>query len=345
MTVSPTALGWALDFEPLLDAAVGRRPYYSNETEAELLVQLGPHVTVTMGVKVCAHVAGKVVVPCTPVSPTVDGRATVLIFSIASLPAKVNSTIVISFTAADRLGRGGGGPLSGTIVRRFARVPPPKDDGSDGVSVVVDHRHRALRVNGELFLGRGFYWPSTQRMSLDQERQWMFYLSQQGVNQLELGLDQRSPANATAVLAMADSFGIKVMFSAVKTVDDAMNCTATGCDSEQTIKQRVESGKLFELVDAHKSSPALLSWYICDDCPCGGDAASDSKRHALSYVYSLLKQRDPYHITSGAGGCGNMYSLGEPYALSLDQIMYENYTPTPSSHFGGGTWPTGKGSR
>jgi hypothetical protein len=24
-----------------------------------------------------------------------------------------------------------------------------------------------------------------------------------------------------------------------------------------------------------------------------------------------------------------MYSLGEPYALSLDQIMYENYDPEP----------------
>ena len=44
-------------------------------------------------------------------------------------------------------------------------------------------------------------------------------------------------------------------------------------------------------------------------------------------MYSLIKQRDPYHITTGAGGCGNMYSLGEPYALSLDMIMYENYDP------------------
>ena len=44
-------------------------------------------------------------------------------------------------------------------------------------------------------------------------------------------------------------------------------------------------------------------------------------------MYSLIKERDPYHITTGAGGCGNMYSLGEPYALSLDMIMYENYDP------------------
>lgn len=39
-----------------------------------------------------------------------------------------------------------------------------------------------------------------------------------------------------------------------------------------------------------------------------------------------------------------MYSLGEPYALSLDQIMFENYNPAPADHFGGGTWPTGKGT-
>jgi len=92
----------------------------------------------------------------------------------------------------------------------------------------------------------------------------MFYLAQQGVNQLKLGLDQRSPTNTSAVLAMAHSFGIKVMFSAVKTVDDAMNCTKT-CDSEEMIKERVTSGKLFEMVDAHKSSPAMLSWYICGE--------------------------------------------------------------------------------
>lgn len=119
-----------------------------------------------------------------------------------------------------------------------------------------------------------------------------------------------------------------------------MNCTQA-CDSVDQITARMS--KLYQFVDAHRNSTALLSWYICDDCPCGGDAASDAKRHALSLVYSLLKEYDPYHITSGAGGCGNMYSLGEPYALSLDQIMYENYDPEPRDHFGDGSWPGGKG--
>ena len=111
----------------------------------------------------------------------------------------------------------------------------------------------------------------------------------------------RSRSNATAVLAMANLHGIKVMFSVVGDVDHIMNCTSVGCDSEAVIKSRMP--RLFQIVDAHRSSPALLSWYICDDCPCGGDAPSDAKRHALSLVYSLLKERDPYHITSGAGGC------------------------------------------
>ena len=224
------------------------------------------------------------------------------------------------------------------------RVPHPASmTGSlAGTSVVVDHRHRALRVNGELWVGRGFYWPNTKALSLEDERAWMFYLAEQGINQLELGLNERTTENTTRILSMAESFGIKVLFSVVSTVDHIMNCTGRSvCNSEAEITSAMD--KLWTFVDAHKTSPALLSWYICDDCPCGGDAASDAKRHALSFVYSLLKQRDPYHITTGAGGCGNMYSLGEPYALSLDMIMYENYDPEPRDHFGGGSWPTGKG--
>ena len=64
----------------------------------------------------------------------------------------------------------------------------------------------------------------------------MFYLKEQGVNQLELGLNERSLANATRVLAMAEQFGIKVMFSVVGTVDHIMNCTGRQvCDSVEQI--------------------------------------------------------------------------------------------------------------
>ena len=42
------------------------------------------------------------------------------------------------------------------------------------------------------------------------------------MNQLELGLNMRSLENTTRILKMAYSYGIKVMFSVVRTVDRIM---------------------------------------------------------------------------------------------------------------------------
>ena len=164
--------GWSLDFEPLADAAIGRRPYFSNDSTAELIVTLGAALPPTTAVSICASSLGKPLFPCAEVSPLPDHRGHVLNFSLASLNATFNTTITVDFSAKS-LG------LSGSLTRRFVRVPPP---GAEvGSVVVVDHRHRALRVNGELWVGRGFYWPATQTLSLEQEQAWMFYLAQQGV--------------------------------------------------------------------------------------------------------------------------------------------------------------------
>ena len=51
--------------------------------------------------------------------------------------------------------------------------------------------------------------------------------------------------NATRVLAMAHSFGIKVMFSVVGDDDHIMNCTSTGCDSEELIRAKMP--RLFQM--------------------------------------------------------------------------------------------------
>lgn len=318
--------GWGMDFVPLLDVAVGKRPYYSSETMAELIILLAAGLEES--VQVCVSSPEEQMIPkfCTEVSPTEDGRGTALPFSLDKMPANVNTTVDVSFSYKG---------FHGKTTRLFVRAEAP----ATGNAVVVDHRHRGLRLNGDLWLGVGYYWPAMETFSHEYQRNWMFYLSQQGVTQVELGLDSTSQENATTILGIADEFGIKVQFSVVRTVDRAMNCSSTSCDSEAVIKSRLEAG-LWKIVDAHRNSTALLSWYICDDCPCGGGKAEEAKRRGLAYVYSLLKAKDPWHVTSGAGGCGNMYSLGEPYALSLDQIMYENYNPDPISHFGGGTYPT-----
>ena len=239
--------GWPLDFVPLADAAIGRRPYLSNETDGELIVTLGAGLP---AVSICARTAlgsssssSSALFPCTNVVPTTDGRAVVLPFSLAKLPTTFNTTVLVNFSCPS-LG------LSGSLERRFVRVAPA-DASTSGSVVVIDHRHRSLRIDGELWIGRGFYWPNTQALTLEDERAWMFYLAQQGVNQLELGLNERSVENTTRILEMADSFGIKVMFSVVGTVDHIMNCTGRSvCNSEAEIAQAME--KLWVFVDAHR---------------------------------------------------------------------------------------------
>jgi hypothetical protein len=44
---------------------------------------------------------------------------------------------------------------------------------------------------------------------------------------------------------MAHSFGIKVMFSVVGDDDYIMNCTSTGCDSEELIRAKMP--RLFQM--------------------------------------------------------------------------------------------------
>ena len=201
-------------------------------------------------VSICARTAlgsssssSSALFPCTNVVPTTDGRAVVLPFSLAKLPTTFNTTVLVNFSCPS-LG------LSGSLERRFVRVAPA-DASTSGSVVVIDHRHRSLRIDGELWIGRGFYWPNTQALTLEDERAWMFYLAQQGVNQLELGLNERSVENTTRILEMADSFGIKVMFSVVGTVDHIMNCTGRSvCNSEAEIAQAME--KLWVFVDAHR---------------------------------------------------------------------------------------------
>lgn len=166
---------WPLDFQPLADIAVGRRPYFSNETEAELIVLLG--AAVDQPVHICATIqrspAAPLALPCATVRPTRDGRGTAVPFSLRELPSTINTTVAVNFSTLD--GQWSGGP----IVRRLVRVASPSLSGSDGAAVVVDPCHRALRIDGEIFIGKGFYWPNTKTLSLAQQEQWMFYLSQQ----------------------------------------------------------------------------------------------------------------------------------------------------------------------
>lgn len=164
--------GWNLDFQPLVDAAIGRRPYFSNDSTAELIVRLGLAVPHKTAVSVSASALGKTVCKCSDVFPTADGRGTAIQFDLDQLPLSkhtingapttrsgfskrllvstaFNTTLAVSFSA-DSLG------YSGSLVRRFVRVAPPPADVS---AVVVDHRHRV----------------STQPLRISQQIKWPFF--------------------------------------------------------------------------------------------------------------------------------------------------------------------------
>jgi hypothetical protein len=102
--------GWPLDFVPLCDSAIGRRPYFSNETEAELIVSLGAPLSPGTAVSICASALGRDLFACTNIYPTADGRSTVIPFNLSTLPPAFNATISVNFSC-DALG------LSGSLER------------------------------------------------------------------------------------------------------------------------------------------------------------------------------------------------------------------------------------
>merc|ERR1719272_1058277 len=51
-----------------------------------------------------------------------------------------------------------------------------------------------------------------------------------------------------------------------------------------------------------QNHPALLGYYICDDC-----CSNNANVSLQSQVYQLLKTLDPYHVTIGAVNCGNSW--------------------------------------
>ena len=92
--------GWPLDFVPLIDAAIGRRPYFTNETQAELIVSIGTPLATNIAIKICASALGRAVFPCTTVYSAVDGRSVAMPFNLTALPPTFNTTISVDFSCA-----------------------------------------------------------------------------------------------------------------------------------------------------------------------------------------------------------------------------------------------------
>jgi len=236
--------------------------------------------------------------------------------------------------------------------RRFHRVPPPPAT-STVVPVQVDHATQGLQVDGQIWQGQGWYmsakngWPALIEQIKEQ-------LIPMGVNVgMPYGLSSQPLAQQTEFLDACANVGFKVMYP--------LGTGAVKINHGGPFDQPAMLKELISNVTFVRHHPAILGYYICDDC-----CSNRANISLQSQVYQLLKNLDPYHVTIGAVNCGNSWMFTDetpsflapasqdnvrtlPEAvqpklqLSLDVIMQENYDYTLLQHAGFGDWKTGTG--
>ena len=250
--------------------------------------------------------------------------------------------------------------------RRFLRVPnPPANSSVEPVQ--IDHSVAGLRVAGEAWVGQGWYVAAaknatSQRPGAVWNGDWKvladiitYDLVPRGINQgMIYGIQNAHPADQIALLDACASAGFKVMYD--------IGSGNVSINHGGPFNQPALLADLKNNVSLVKDHPAILGYYICDDC-CSNNADVSLQ----AQVYQLLKNIDPYHVTIGAVNCGNSFMFTDqtpswlvseqndhvrilPEAkqpalqLSLDVVMQENYGGSLASHSSSGTWASGVGS-
>jgi hypothetical protein len=289
---------------------IGRRPYI-NEAEGALYLH-APSASIGQQIHVSAAL------PCanrtwswnfTNQGTAAKPEDKVLVLDdLSSLPARLHNDMVITLTH--------GATNAGSRRIRFARAT--KADLSN--TVQVDHRTSGLLVDGEPWAGWGWYvYPyltfvqkgtftnqsnMTQRYEAliegtDNQRAALAKMGERGINLVmpyslspwdgkhglptHLGPDY----NATAInqeivmryLDQAAKHQVKVLF-------DMCFMGFNKAIYDVGLLERTK-----EVVAFVKDHPALLAYYICDDC---------HPQDEMAQIYNTLKELDPYHIVSGA---------------------------------------------
>eukprot|EP01051_Picozoa_sp_SAG22_P004058 SAG22_NODE_209_length_15177_cov_9.282995_8_plen_407_part_00 len=140
-------------YEVLMDVVIGRRPYLA-ETHGSLLLMPAPRLHGLRGVSVAAEL------PCANWSTRWDvvvvNSSTVLSFPLSALPQSINNDLRITVTGI--LGREKPIVLWRRLIRhRLSGAAAATTGSAADEPVQVDHHIRALRVNGQPFVGTGWY--------------------------------------------------------------------------------------------------------------------------------------------------------------------------------------------
>jgi hypothetical protein len=226
--------------------------------------------------------------------------------------------------------------------------------GMTVVPVQVDHTTQGLLINGTRWMGHGWYmealnndWPAlAEYIKLS--------LVPMGVNvAMTYNLNVQPISVQMTFLDAMQAIDFKIMYPAGS--DQLIN--HGGPFNNATLLASLKAN-----ISTFQHHPAVMGWYICDDC------CSDTPDISLqAQVYQLIKDLDPYHVTIGAVNCGNswMFTDSTPswltpgqaltsssiaqatqpqLQLSLDVVMQENYASTLVAHGDDGTWEGGVGS-
>jgi len=345
-----------LTFFQLVDAALDRRPYLS-ESEGFILLRtdaaLKGHRLV---VKAELHAANK-----SWGWDNVEGGGEVsLPFNLTTLPLKtIHNDILITISDPEEPSLKQGV----TIQRRFHRIPTVPNPTVEPVQ--IDHARKGLLINGKPWVGTGWYvsylvdvgWNMTTESQLEKLADLIRYdFAPRGINQLMFYALFRFDFEAQLrLLDVCHSVGIKVMYEMAESLGQVHIDQGGPFNNPELLKPLIANVTLV------RDHPAIMGYYICDDC-----CQSFEMTSLQSQVYQLIKDLDPYHVTIGAVNCGDGWQFTDaapsflasesnllteklPEAkqpalqLSLDVVMHENYDTSLVNHAGGDSWETGIG--
>ena len=291
--------------EKWVTVAVGRRPYVNERYGHVLLSSSFPAGPSTI-CSVAASVGGRVI---SNGSWTWDIRSHAVAkyeFDLSLLPISLEAVLNTTIRC-DSLG------WSAVKFRDFQRYPANSAPSSLSQ---VDHESRSILVGGRKFLMVGWYWS----MNDNTVTNYTAYV----VEQARLGVTVLMPYNfpllmlhgraalQKEILDACDATGMKLIMH--------VESLATAAAAANT---SMAWSNLTAVINAIKDHPAVLGYYICDDC------CDSQYQDVLSWVYRALKALDPYHITIGAlnDPCFLQYTDGENNdgKLAIDLSMYENY--------------------
>eukprot|EP00927_Polykrikos_kofoidii_P066609 TRINITY_DN62174_c0_g1_i1.p1 TRINITY_DN62174_c0_g1~~TRINITY_DN62174_c0_g1_i1.p1 ORF type:complete len:614 (+),score=38.72 TRINITY_DN62174_c0_g1_i1:145-1986(+) len=323
---STNGVAGRVQYVALWTTSLSRRPYLSIDDHAEVAV--GLHSSVH-GATISIEREGSNS-PFIPWVSVQGGVATTVRFPLSGFPPVTEAVVRIVMKRE-------GGPI---LERRLflSRVaPPPKTGGS---FVQVDYTRKVLLVNGNPLLGVGYY----DSQSIGQSN-----FSRQAAAGINWGMRYLTYSKSSRLsdtfiqhyLDWSHSVGMFVMFD-LHTEFEALVVTSNTTELWAKIASQVTK---------FKDHPALLGWYICDDCTTQWLLRQEqAETPSLDNYYRALKELDPHHPAIGAEECGNAYTFTTGNSRiprpSLDIVMIENYVSSldGNAHTGGVTSPGMDGS-